>query len=399
MALLSSESTCPEKRLLVCCARTRIEPAIAEEIRRLAADPLDWDYLLAEAAEHSVTPLLARQLPASAADVIEPARLQRLKDLSRANAVRSLLLTAELIAILNLFRSEGIQAIPYKGPVLAAQAYGDLTLREFEDLDIVLRQRDMPKANEIMIAFGYRAKFPWILSPDAAASLVPVEYNYRDEPRRMMVELHTERTSRHFPAPPDLDDLATRLVAVSLSGHEVHTFAPEDGLVLLCIHGSKDFWERISWIADIAEFVQAYPQLDWDQCLRLADSLHARRMLRVGLALAIRLFDVPLPGEILSRVREDLVAGSVASQVERRLLARNWPPLGAAGRFRFRRRMLEGAFAGWRYALRLAVVPSEDDWSMIRLPRSLAPLYVVLRPLRLLRKYGVSGGGARRGSA
>ncbi len=375
-----------------------MEPAIAEEIRRLAADSLDWDYLLTEAAEHSVTPLLGRQLPAAAADLIEPAKLQRLNDFTRANAVRSLVLTAELIAIMNLFRSEGIQAIPYKGPVLAAQAYGDLTLREFEDLDIILRQRDMRKANDVMVASGYRAKFPWILSPDAAALLVPVEYNYRDESRRMIVELHTERTSRHFPAPPDLDDLAARLVTVSLSGHELPTFAPEDGLVLLCIHGSKDFWERISWIADIAEFVRAHPQLDWDRCVRRADSLHARRMLHVGLALAIRLFDVPLPGEILSRVREDPVADSVASQVERRLLARNWPPLGAAGRLRFRRRMLEGVYAGWRYSLRLAVVPSEDDWSMMRLPRFLAPLYVVLRPLRLLRKYGVSDGSTARGS-
>lgn len=368
-----------------------MQPLIASEIRELAAAPLDWNFLLSEAAENSVTPLLARQLPASAADVVAPAQLKRLKDAARANAMRSLILVAELITIVDAFRSESIQAIPYKGPVLAAQAYGDVAMREFEDLDIVLRQRDMAKANDILVSLGFRPKFPWILSPGAASAVVPGEYNYRDEDRRVMVELHTELTLRHFPVPPDLDVLARRLVPVALSGHEVRTFAPEDALPILCIHGSKDFWERISWIADLAELVQAHPQLDWDQVFQRAESFRARRMLHLGLALAAGLLAAPLPDAILSRVRQDLVAASVAREVQQRLLSRAWPRLDAAGRLRFRRRMLLGTLAGWRYAIRLAVVPAEEDWLMMRLPRPLAPLYVALRPLRLLRKYGVAG--------
>lgn len=391
MTLSPSAAVCPEKLLLVCCARTKMPPHIAAEIRELAAAPLDWDLLLSEAAENSVTPLLARQLPASAADVVPPARLERLKDAARANAVRSLILVAELIKIVDAFGSQGIQAIPYKGPVLAAQAYQDVTLREFDDLDIVLRQRDMPKANDILVSLGFRPEFPWILSPGAASALVPGEYNYRDDDRRLMVELHTELTLRHFPVQPDLDDLAGRLVPVALSGHHVRTFAPEDALPILCIHGSKDFWERISWIADIAELVQAHPQLDWDRVFQCAESFHARRMLHLGLALAAGLLAAPLPDAILASVRNDLTAASVASEVQQRLLSRAWPRLDAAGRLRFRRRMLPGTLAGWRYALRLAVVPAEEDWLMMRLPRPLAPLYVALRPLRLLRKYGFAG--------
>jgi hypothetical protein len=371
-----------------------MEPAIAEKVRALVARPLDWNYLFSEAAENSLTPLLARNLSVSAATVVPPDRMKRLTEATRANTARCLILTAELIKIMDLFQSEGIPAIPYKGPVIAAQAYGDITLREFEDLDIVLRQRDMAKANDIVTKLGYRPKFPWILSPGAVSSLVPGEYNYREESRRMMVELHTEETLRHFPVPPDIDELTRRLVSVALSGHEVRTFAPEDALPILCIHGSKDFWERISWIADIAELVQAYPQLDWDMVVSRGESWHARRMLHLGLALAARLLDASPPEEILSRVRGDRVAASVASEVIQRLLRREQRRFDAAGRFRFRRRMVQGALAGWRYSIRLAVIPAEEDWLMVRLPRPLAPLYVALRPLRLLRKYGLSSGGA-----
>jgi hypothetical protein len=159
-------------------------------------------------------------------------------------------------------------------------------------------------------------------------------------------------------------------------------------LPVLCIHGAKDFWERFSWIADISELIQGRPEPDWDQVMSRAAGLRALRMLALGLLLANTILDAPLPPEVLRRVQQDRVAGEVASEVKQRLLSRESRRLHAAGLVRFRRRMLPGTLAGWRYALRLAVVPAEEDWEMMRLPRALAPLYIALRPLRLLRKYG-----------
>jgi hypothetical protein len=391
MAPTFSGSACPEKQLLACCARTRMQPETSQEIQKLLGGPLDWDYLLDQAEENSVTPLLERQLQAVAPDSVPAPANERLKHASRANTVRCLYLTAELFKVLDAFRAQGVQGIPYKGPVLAVQAYGDVALREFEDLDIILRQRDLPKAHEAMLSLGYQPKFDWILSPGASASLVPGEYNYRDEGRRVMVELHTERTLRHFPVVPDLDDFARRLVPVSLSGREISTFPVEDLLPVLCIHGAKDFWERLSWIADISELVQGHPEIDWDQVTSRAASLNALRMLALGLLLASTVLDAPLPPEILRRVQQDRMATEVASEVRQRLLGRESRRLYAAGLFRFRRRMLPGTLEGWRYAVRLAIVPAEEDWLMMRLPRPLAPLYIALRPLRLLRKYGWGG--------
>jgi Uncharacterised nucleotidyltransferase len=381
----------PEKQLLACCARTKLTSAGATTIREILAGRLDWDYVLWEAEENSVSPLLDRHLSALAPAAARAAAQEQLKKTCRANTVRCLYLTAELINILRLFQAQNIPAIPYKGPVLAAQAYRDIALREFEDLDIILRQSDVPKAHEIVVSLGYKPKFDWILSPGATASLVPGEYNYRDEPRRAMVELHTEITLRHFPVKPDLDVFIRNLVPVRLSDREILTFAAEELLPMLCIHGAKDFWERLSWIADVSELVRSHPALDWDRVLSFAQPLHATRMLNLGLALAVRVLDAELPSEVHTRVQADHVAGKLAAEVHQRLLSRPFRTLDAAGRFQFRRRMIAGKLEGWRYATRLAVVPSEDDWQMMRLPRALAPLYVALRPLRLLQKYGWAG--------
>ena len=379
---------CAEKQLLVSCARTRMVPEIAEQIRKTIAGPLDWDFVLGEATENSVGPLLDLNLRAVAPDSVPAGAMERLKVTCRANAVRCLFLAAELHKILELFRAAGIVGIPYKGPVLAEQAYGNLTLRDFDDLDIIVPQRDLVKANEVMLGLGYQPRFPWILSKDPKAALVPGEYNYRDEKRRTVVELHTELTLRHFPVAPDIDGFAERMVKVMVAGQEVPTFAPEDLLCALCVHGSKDFWERISWIADVAELIQRQADLDWDAAFRTAESLRVERMVHLGLALADDLLQAAMPAEIRKRVREDAEAASVAREVEHRTLSRDLPGAGSGGRLRFRRRMVRGGLAGWRYALRLTMVPAEEDLEMVQLPGPLAPLYLVLRPLRLLQKYG-----------
>jgi hypothetical protein len=383
-----SNSACHEKQFLVYCSHSQLDPLLAEKIGRLLERDLDWDYVLNEAEENSITPLVGRQLHAIATGGVPTSAADRLTNACRANTIRCLFLSAELIKILDLFRAHGIQAIPYKGPVLAVQAYDDVTLREFEDLDVILRQSDLPKAHEVMLGLGYRPKFDWILSPGAAASTVPGEYNYRDEERRVMVELHTELTLRHFPRPPNLDELSQRLVSVNLNDHEVRTFSVEDGLPILCIHGAKDFWERFSWIADISELVTRYPNLNWDITIQRARALNAERMLHVGLSLAAGLLDAPVASEIRQRLQGDQVATDVASEIANRLMRLNYRSLDAPGRFNFRRRMLPGTFEGWRYAMRLSVVPAEEDWLLMRLRGPLAPLYIALRPLRLLRKYG-----------
>src|ERR1700751_4377309 len=346
--LEETDGVCAEKQLLVSCARTRMVPEIAERIRKIAAAPLDWDFVLSEATENSVGTLLDMNLRAVAPESVPAGAMERLKIACRANTVRCLFLAAELHKILDLFRTAGIVAIPYKGPVIAEQAYGNLTLRDFDDLDIIVPQRDLMKAHGVMLGLGYQARFPWILSKDSRTALVPGEYNYRDEKRRAVVELHTELTLRHFPVAPDIDRFAQRLVKVMVAGQEGPTLAAEDLLSALCVHGSKDFWERISWIADVAELIQRQTGFDWDRAFRTAESLRVERMLHVGLALGNDLLQAPMPEEIRKRVRDDAEAVALAREVGERTLSRNLSGVSAGKRMRFRRRMVRGILAGWR---------------------------------------------------
>lgn len=379
-------SACREKQLLAFCARTCVPPEVRRQIREIIGGGVDWEYTLAQAQEHCVLPLLERNLRACASDLVPGEASAQLQESSRANALRCLAQTSELLRVVDLLESRGIHAQPYKGPVIAAQAYGDIAARQFEDLDIILQQRDMQAADAAIRSLGYEPKYPWIHGQ--GASIVPGEYNYSHAGRQIVLELHTEATLRHFPVRPDLEEFFDRGVSVDLGRHSVRTFRGEDALGVYCVHGAKDFWERLVWIADIAELLRSHPDLDWDSVWRTTEALRAERMVHVGLALAAGVLDATIPPEVSQRINRDRGTSSLAVELGKRVVSRDARERTAGERFRYRRRTVPGLAAGWGYAIRLTLAPAEEDWDQTQLPRPLGPFHTVLRPLRLLRKYG-----------
>lgn len=55
----------------------------------------------------------------------------------------NMLLTSELIKIMKLLEENDIEAVSFKGPILAQLAYPDITLRQYADLDILIKKEDV----------------------------------------------------------------------------------------------------------------------------------------------------------------------------------------------------------------------------------------------------------------
>ncbi len=376
----------PELALLLECARPRVDEAGADRIRALTADHLNWESLHALAVEHGVTPLLNLHLHAVARNSVPPDRLRQMHDLSRNNAFLNLSLAAELFRVLDIFRAADIQAAPYKGPVLAAQAYGDLALRVFSDLDLILLHRDAARACALLAEHGFQSE---VSLAAVSAGRIPGQYLFTREGSRAILELHTERTLRYFPRRLNLEEMFRRLESVSVGGCEVLTFSAEDALSLLCVHGSKHFWERLMWIADIAALVGRPQGINWPLALAQARSLGATRMVHLGLLLAEDLLGAPLPESVRCQAETDRGAKALANRVRARTFAEDRGTSGIFERMSFRIRMRGGGVAGMVYLLRLATIPTEEDWRGQRLRGPLGLIQSVMRPVRLVRKYGL----------
>src|SRR5262245_9947230 len=127
-----------ENELLLCSARVVFDPGQTERCAKLFEQPLNWEYLLRMSYRHSTWPLLCWHANRLGPVGVPPAILDQLRDEFLWNAQHNLVLTGELLQLLQLFEGEGIRALSFKGPTLTAFAYGNLALRVFNDLDLLV---------------------------------------------------------------------------------------------------------------------------------------------------------------------------------------------------------------------------------------------------------------------
>jgi hypothetical protein len=295
-----------EDRLLLACARTTIDQVAAEQIKALLRADIDWEYLIERADLHCITPLLNRSLSMISPDAIPPHALmlirQRVREISQSN----LHLAGELLRILAVFDQQGIPVIPFKGPTLALQAYGNIALRPFGDLDVLIHAQDLMPARDLMLAQGYRPL------PEAAGFKLTMahtqrchEYSLISPDGQIRFELQWAVMQEPFAFPTNIHRWWEQATTMSVGGRTLSRLAPEHLLLLLCAHGSKHLWERLFWICDIAELIRADGEIDWPKLIEEARQLGVERILMLGCSLANMLLNTPLPPELLRRAQAD----------------------------------------------------------------------------------------------
>ena len=375
----------PEFELLVRSARISTNDEEVREIDALLQSNIDWSYLLQVSYDQGVIPQLYRcvkRFPeAVPADVLSSLREESLNN-SRSN----LALTAVLFKLLDLFEANDISGIPYKGPALAASAYGDISLRQFADLDLILHKNDVLRAKQLLVARGWRPEFE--LTGAQEIAFLEHYYDYGFVKDGVFVELHWALTEGYFNFPIDVERLWDRLQPITIAGRQILTVSPEDSLLIVCAHSSKHLWSRLGWICDLANLIESHKDMKWDEVFKHASQLGSRRMLSIGLLLTIDLLGVSLPDHIATEVQSDIPAKALAQEFRGRLFEQRNSRPGIIETARLHMRMRER----WRdritYGFRLSLGTTVGDWTSLKMPRSLFFLYYLLRPVRLAGKFG-----------
>lgn len=379
----------PEIELLLGCARHNVDAAQARRIKELLREPLDWTYLLRMAHRHKLVPLLYRHLQSIHAAGVPAEHLAYLRDGFISNTARNHTLTVELLRILKTFAAHEIPALAYKGPALAVQAYGQIALRNFSDLDILIRARDFEEARELLIAAcGYQPALALSAAQVSALRSSECDEVFSNFEQETTVELHWAVTPPFFSFSLSTERLLERSMWIELAGARVRVPATEDLLLLLCVHGTKECWGQLELTSALAELVRSCAELDWRRVVALAHETRSERMLWLGLCLAHDLLDLQVPDEISAQIAADTQAQRLAAEVRGRLFEDedNSPSVLETTLFRLRAR--ERYADRLRYCLLRAVTPTYQDCGMVALPASLSALYYVLRPVRLGKNFG-----------
>jgi len=376
----------PENELLVSLARVSLTGAKSERVRELLSNNLDWDYLIATADHHNVLPLVYRQLVAQATSVSADA-LSQLKNLNQENTRQSLLLTGELCKVLDLLAAHDVPAIPFKGPTLGVLAYGDVGLRQFSDLDILVRKQDVLNVKDLLLAEGFKPTQRLTNSQEAALLRFDCAYNFTSK-KNAVFDVHWDFAAPHFSFPVDVSRSWSCLQTVTIGGKQFSTLRAEDLLLVLCFHGFTHSWERLGWVCDVAGLIDRRRDFDWPLVLDKATRHGCRRILWLGIVLASELLEASVPTDVLQTAQSDPMVNRIIENVQERLFAPEPVSSGMLNEALVQLRMRERGRDKLMSGFRLATAPRSYDWMFLTLPRWLFFLYYPLRPLRLAGKYG-----------
>jgi hypothetical protein len=300
-----------EFRLLLACSKL---PADGVLIRQLASQVENWEKVLKYAEWHELTPLICHALIDSGCS-LPSATSEHLVSTTRQNAQKNLLLTAELLRIMRTLVGEGIRAIPYKGPVLAASTYGNLAVRDFCDLDILVAEQDVQRALSMMLELGYRGEYSLTPAQEPRYLRTACEYNFVHQGNQVQVEIHWQVVPVQLGLVIDFDQLWSRTKLFPIGNSRLRVLSPEDAVLVLSVHGFKHLWSCLKWVCDIATLLSSSGDLDWSYILDEVDRIGAGRVLLVALFLANEMCQSRLPELILPRLSRDPVAVSIAREV------------------------------------------------------------------------------------
>lgn len=286
-------------------------------------------------------------------------------------------------AVLEAFEHGGPPPVVLRGAALAVTVYSEPAHRHCHDLDLIVASAALEDACDAL------KKYVGGLRIGSRAGSAIVEH-----PSGMRIALHTRPFSvAHYDAGAEGFTRGIRIVPLGSTRARVPS--PEATLVHVLGHATCSGSSRnLHWVADAWHLVTRHRDLDWND---VCDRIESHRLsLPVSILLEyLASFGVPVPGAVLSRIREgagradgltqEIALGGLFASV-RGDVGRVWRTLPSAGdRLR---------------VVRWAALPSVQYVRSTFAPQAswVLPLLYLYRPARFLagklRRNG--GGGAER---
>lgn len=291
-----SEATSAEMSALLALLRTYFDPAAP--VVSASTPGVDWRHVGALAERHRVFPLFAHRLRAEQVPGISDALMAEFSDRFRLAQLRNALLWDEFLKVAACLSDEGIDTLTFKGPTLARQYYGDLGLRRFMDLDILVAAEAFPRCRDVLRRLGYRPWFDLGARQEQALMHYRGVHTYSRTDRMAQFDVHTRLEDSPF-AIVHTQQAWERACEETDEAVTYRVLSPEDSLLYVCAHGSKHRWEELAYVLDVGSVVnRASASLDWGSVLRRAEMRRRAPVLLTALNLSRDLLGIPLADEV-----------------------------------------------------------------------------------------------------
>ena len=215
-----------------------------------------------------------------------------------AEKLQQMEMVREFLRVADSLNKAGISFIPMKGPVLSYRLYKDTTSRIYKDIDLLIDEKLMEKAVEILYNLGYEPcyhKWPTNNKNKQLFFWHRHHFNVWHPEKGLVLELHWKLFYFHYIKPDIMEQLiSSNLTKLELAGHQFNIFNIEFELLFLITHGGQHDWKRLKWLVDIDKILKVY-KLNEERFLQLTNIMKAGRMVALCNAMLQEYFpDAPL---------------------------------------------------------------------------------------------------------
>jgi hypothetical protein len=288
----------PEKRLLILTCELNPTDEIKEEAKKIVLAGIDSKYFLKLAIKHKTFPIVLENF----SDLFPGKEKEmRMTDISVKKKLDNLL--EELIHISKVFEKNKIPFIILKGFPLAQALYGNYYLRTTSDIDLLIKKRDLTKAESLLFNEGYEFyncmgfTKEWYVKNH-------MHFEYSNKAKKICAELHWTIRTR------DLDeneipeqDYWKDLQKVKVSGHEFNVLNPEFILLFSCFHYLAHCDPlTLNHIHDIHLLVNKY-KLKWDSVVKLSRKYNCGTCMYHILLHTKKVFGTDIPDNVIQDLK------------------------------------------------------------------------------------------------
>ncbi|MFJ7991196.1 nucleotidyltransferase family protein [Peribacillus frigoritolerans] len=363
-----------ELRLLLEIMKAETKDIIKSSKQEFISE-IDWELFLQLARHHRVYPVIYSKLINIDKRLIPKNVMQSLYQAYQKNTFQMLYLSGEMEQISKLFTENQINLLYLKGPVIAADLYGDISLRTSKDLDILIPIDSLEKAEKILLSIGYEKEVvPNILNEWKWRFHHVVYYHPK---KNIELEIHW----RLQPCPltePKFNELWERKRKGTITSYPVYFLGKEDLFLYLVSHGARHGWFRLRWLLDIDQMIRK--GLNLDEINILLNKYQNRHIVGQALILASELLNTPIKADL-----KKLSEGNDSKKLAQNTIyfIKETETLANIMSTKYYKRYLFSLLSSGQkffYSL-ILFYPSSSDAKILSLPKSFHLLYFPLRPL------------------
>lgn len=344
----------------------------------------NWDDFISLSCSHGVFPLVYRTLK-SFDNLILNDILNLMKSLNLNIVKRNMLMTSELIKVLKILEKNGIEAIPFKGPVLSQLAYGDVVTRQYSDLDILVKENKLSEVINLLIEYNYKCGIDIKFLSNKTLLEIGSDVSVFTK-NKIHIEVHWN-LFRKLINSNKYDIWNDENFVLINNNNKIPTIEVNHYFLYLCIHGSKHLWERMEWINDIKLLMSKY-EIDWEFLLYESKKLKYKRMFLLGVLITNKLYEIKIPNVLYNELEKEksvtLVANKLVNFYNNKSSFQEGKLKDILEKFKLISLLHDNTFEIVKYFVFSIVKPTHYDIYFINLHKNLSFLYYFVRPIRFI---------------